>query len=139
MGGVDSAYYDNDALTSGNDKAVTQSLTRNLFDFFPQLTGLQIDHAWGGTTAYTLGRFPSVGVMGDHQNIYFGTGFDEGVPSTQTAGRIIADLMAGESNKFTTHFVVNRKIPYAGPTWLRGPFSRGIKWLMRTFDYSPIH
>jgi glycine/D-amino acid oxidase-like deaminating enzyme len=139
MGGVDSTYYDNDALTSGNDKAVTQRLTRNLFEFFPQLAGLRIEHAWGGSTAYTLGRHPSIGVMGDEQNIYYGVGFDEGVPSTQTAGRIIADLMAGESNEFTSHLIVNRKIPYAGPRRLRGIFGKGVKWLMEKFDYSPIH
>ena len=139
MGGRDFTYYHNDALSSGNDKKVTGRLKENLFEFFPQLAGLEIEHAWGGTTAYTLGRIPSVGVMGDNQNIYFGLGMAEGVPSTQTAGRIIADLMAGETNAFTTHFIVNRKIPYAGPARLRGTFGKAIKWSMEKFDYSPIH
>ncbi|MCP4142459.1 MAG: FAD-dependent oxidoreductase [Chloroflexi bacterium] len=139
MGGSDFVYYDYDALSSGNDKAVTKRVKENLFSFFPQLEGIGIDHTWGGTTSYTLGRVPTVGVMGDYQNIYFGTGFSEGVPSTQTAGRIIADLMAGESNEFTNHFIVNRNIPYAGPKNLRGYFGRAVKWMMRTFDYSPIH
>jgi len=139
MGGADFTYYDNDALCSGNDKAVTHRIVENLFAFFPQLAGLQIEHAWGGTTSYALGRVPSVGVMGDHKNIYYGTGFDEGVPSTQTAGRIIADLMAGEKNIFTDHFIVNREIPYAGPTPLRGWFARGAKWMMTNWGYSPIH
>jgi glycine/D-amino acid oxidase-like deaminating enzyme len=139
MGGSDFTYYDNDALSSGNDKTVTHRVIDNLFAFFPQLEGLQIENAWGGTTAYTLGRVPSVGVMGDHRNIYYGTGFDEGVPSTQTAGRIIADLMAGERNEFTSHFIVNRKIPYAGPARVRGLFGRGVKWMMKNWGYSPIH
>jgi glycine/D-amino acid oxidase-like deaminating enzyme len=139
MGGSDFTYYDNDALCSGNDKTVTHRVIDNLFAFFPQIKGLQIEHAWGGTTSYTLGRVPSVGVMGDHQNIYYGTGFNEGVPSTQTAGRMIADLMAGESNQFTDHFIVNRKIPYTGPRPLRGFFGRGVKWMMKNWGYSPIH
>ena len=139
MGGSDFTYYDYDALSSGNDKTVTHKIIENLFEFFPQLDGLKIEHAWGGSTAYTLRRIPSVGVMGDHRNIYFGTGFNEGVPSTQTAGRIIADLMAGESNEFTQHFIVNRNIPYAGPKNLRGLFGRSIKWMMKNFNYSPIH
>ncbi len=139
MGGSDFTYYNNDAISSGNDKTVTHQIIDNLFSYFPQLKGLQIEHAWGGTTAYTLGRTPSVGVMGDHQNIYFGVGFDEGVPSTQTAGRIIADIIAGESNEFTDHFIVNRKIPYAGPKNLRGVFGRGVKWMMKNLGYSPIH
>lgn len=139
MGGSDFVYYDNDAISTGNDKTVTPRIIDNLFDFFPQLKGLPIEHAWSGTTAYTLGRIPSVGVLGDHKNVYYGMGFSEGVPATQTAGRMIADLMAGESNIFTNHFIVNRKIPYAGPKMLRGYFGRGIKWLMENFDYSPIH
>ncbi|MCP4415816.1 MAG: FAD-binding oxidoreductase, partial [Chloroflexi bacterium] len=129
MGGVDFVYYDNDALGSGNDKAVTQRVKENLFAFYPQLEGLKIEHAWSGTTTFSLGgRIPSVSVMGDHQNIYYGVGFSNGVPSAQTAGRIIAELMAGESNKFTNHYIVNRKIPYAGPTSLRGLFGKGYKW-----------
>ncbi len=139
MGGSDFTYYKNDALSSGNDKFVTRRIEDNLFAFFPQLEGLRIEHAWGGTTAYTLGRIPTVGVMGDYQNIYYAAGFDEGVPSTQTAGRVIADLMTGESNEFTSHFIVNRKVPYAGPASLRGYFAKGVKWLMEKYEYSPIH
>jgi hypothetical protein len=67
--------------------------------------------------------------MGDHQNIYYGVGLSEGVPTTQTFGRIIADLMAGESNEFTNHPVVNQPISYAGPTVLRGKFGRVTKWI----------
>jgi glycine/D-amino acid oxidase-like deaminating enzyme len=133
MGGSDFAYYDNDALCSGNDKAITHSITKDLFASFPQLEGLGIEHAWGGTTTYTLNESPSVGVIGDHRNIYYGVGLSEGVPTTQTFGRIIADLMAGESNEFTTHDVVNHPITYAGPPSLRGTFGRAVKWMWEKF------
>jgi glycine/D-amino acid oxidase-like deaminating enzyme len=133
MGGSDVAYYDNDALCSGNDKTITQRIIKDLFRFFPPLDGLGIEHAWGGTTTYTLNESPSVGVMGDHRNVYYGVGLSEGVPTTQTFGRIIADLMAGESNEFTTHDVVNHPITYAGPRSLRGTFGRGAKWMWEKF------
>lgn len=129
MGGSGAAYYDGDALSSGNDKTYTRHIIKDLFSFFPQLEGLGIDNAWGGTTTYTLNETPSVGVMGDHQNIYYGVGLSEGVPTTQTFGRIIADLMAGESNEYTNHYVVNNQVPYAGPTRIRGIFSRGARWM----------
>jgi glycine/D-amino acid oxidase-like deaminating enzyme len=134
MGGVNSQYYPNDALASGNDKVVTEFLENNLFFFFPQLKGLKIDHAWGGTTALTLRSQPSIGVLGDYQNVYYGVGYSEGVPITQTAGRIIADLIAGESNDFTNHPVVNQNIRYVGPTKLRRYFADVGKWLMNKFD-----
>jgi glycine/D-amino acid oxidase-like deaminating enzyme len=127
------AYYDNDALSSGNDKMLSQAITKDLFTSFPQLEGLQIEHAWGGTTAYTLDETSSVGVVGDHKNIYYGVGLSEGVPTTQTFGRIIADLMVGESNEFTNHYVVNHHVPYAGPRRLRGIFGRGAKWMWQKF------
>lgn len=130
MGGSDFSYYANDALCSGNDKYFTRRILEDLFAFFPTLKGLKIEHAWGGTTTYTLDRTPSVGVMGDDRNIYYGVGLSEGVPTTQTFGRIIADLMAGESNEFTSHYVTNHKIPYVGPTLLRSTFAPGAKWLM---------
>jgi len=130
MGGSDFSYYPNDELSSGNDKFYTRRVTKDLFAFFPSLEGLKIEHAWGGTTTYTMDRTPSVGVMGDYRNIYYGIGLSEGVPTTQTFGRIIADLMAGESNHFTSHYVTNHKIPYIGPTLLRSIFAPGAKWLM---------
>ena len=130
MGGSDFSYYPNDDLCSGNDKFYTRKVIKDLFTFFPSLEGLKVEHAWGGTTTYTMDRTPSVGVMGDHQNIYYGVGLSEGVPTTQTFGRIIADLMAGESNDFTDHYVTNHKMPYIGPTILRSVFAPGAKWLM---------
>ena len=139
MGGRDYTYYHNDALSSGNDKTVTKLVRDNLFAFFPQLEGLRIEHSWGGTNAFTIGKVPAVGVIGDHENIFYGFGISEGVPTTQTFGRIIADLMAGKSNEFTNHFIVNRKLPYVGPKSLRSLFGKGAKWMIENLGFSPIH
>lgn len=134
MGGADFVYYGGDRLSSGNEKTVTRKVERDLFTTFPQLRGLKIEHAWGGTTALTVDRTPSVGLLRGYDNIYYGGGYDEGVPSAQTAGRIIADLMAGESNKFTNHYIVNHRIPYAGPLRIRGPLIRTYRWFLSRFD-----
>lgn len=134
IGGSDMTYYDGDATSSGNDKYVTRKIKSDLFAFFPQLEGLRIVHAWGGTTTYTMNRVPSVGVMGDHPNIYYGIGLSEGVPTSQTFGRIISNLMAGEDNEFTNHYVVNREISYMGPLGLRGLFFRAGRWMMSRYS-----
>jgi glycine/D-amino acid oxidase-like deaminating enzyme len=106
-------------------------LTRSFFTTFPQLEGLRIDHAWGGTMGFTIDFAPSVGVMGDYNNIYYGVAYNgTGVAFAQTAGRIISDLMAGESNDLTDLFVVNRKLPYAAPQALRVVPWRLYKWYM---------
>ena len=130
IGGSDFKYYNNDGIAPGNNKTVSRVIVKDLVKWFPCLEGIKVDHAWGGPTATTLDRKPSIGVMGDDKNIFYGVGYDEGVPSTQTGGKIIADLMAGERNEFTTHAVVNRKIPYAGPKVLRAFFGDLKKWYM---------
>jgi len=89
-----------------------------------------VDHAWGGPTAGTRDLQPSVGVMGDHSNIYYGVAFNEGVPSAQTGGKMIAELMANEKNEFTEHSIINRRIPYAGPRALRAFFGALKKWYL---------
>lgn len=131
IGGSMAPYYAGDALSSGNYKPAISLIKKDLFRTFPQLEGLKIDHAWGGTMGFTWDFMPSVGVMGEHKNIYYGVAYNgEGVAFAQTAGRIIAELMAGESSEVTDLFVVNRKLPYHGPESLRLLFVRAFEWLL---------
>jgi len=131
IGGSDYPYYANDALSSGNNKPVIDLLAKDLFTTFPQLEGLRIDHAWGGTMGFTRDFVPSVGVMGDNKNIYYGVALNgHGVVLGQTMGRIIAELIAGEKSDLTDLFIVGHKIPYLGPRSLRIFFERSLKWYL---------
>jgi len=133
IGGVDYPYYRNDGLSRGYNASVRDALIERLLTVFPQLEGIEIDHSWGGSMSGTRDLTPSVGVIGPYNNVYYGVGFFEGVPTTQTAGRIIADLMAGERNEFTEHEIVNRKIPYAGPRLVRNIAVPILKTLVTRF------
>jgi glycine/D-amino acid oxidase-like deaminating enzyme len=131
IGGSMAPYYAGDSLSSGNYKPAVKALTEDLFATFPQLEGLKIDHAWGGTMGFTWDFMPSVGVMGEHKNIYYGVAYNgEGVAFGQTAGRIISELMAGESTELTDLFVVNRKLPYHGPESTRLLAVRFYEWML---------
>lgn len=78
---------------------------------------------------FTLDFTPSVGVMGEHKNIFYAVAYNgHGVVFGQTAGRIISELMAGESSDLANLFVVNHKIPYLGPTSTRILPVRFYKW-----------
>jgi glycine/D-amino acid oxidase-like deaminating enzyme len=133
IGGSDYPYFANDALSSGNHKPTVELLARDLVTTFPQLEGVRIDHAWGGTMGFTLDFISSAGVMGEHDNIFYGVAYNgHGVVFGQTAGRIIADLMAGEKTELTDLFVVNHEIPYAGPVSLRHLSARLYKWYLKT-------
>lgn len=66
-----------------------------------------------------------MGVIGEHKNIFYGVSYNgEGVAFSQTAGRIIAELIAGDESELTKLFVVNHQMPYMGPASLRIAFER---------------
>ncbi len=120
IGGEEYPYFANDGLSSGNHKPIINKLENSLFITFPQLKGTKIEHKWGGTVSCTYDEIPSVGVMGEYANIYYGVGYSgHGVSFSHTAARIISDLIAGEKNDFTDFFLVNRSLPYVGPRSLR--------------------
>jgi glycine/D-amino acid oxidase-like deaminating enzyme len=131
IGGSDAPYFADDGLSTGNYRPAIEALTASLFATFPQLEGIAIEHAWGGTMGFTLDFTPSVGVLGDHRNIFYGVAYNgEGVAFSQTAGRIIAELMAGATSELTDLFVVNHQMPYLGPAPLRLVFERLYKWYL---------
>jgi glycine/D-amino acid oxidase-like deaminating enzyme len=140
IGGSDAPYFADDVLSSGNYKPVLEMLTTSLFTTFPQLEGLRIDHAWGGTMAFTMDFTPSVGVMGDDSNIFYGVAYNgEGVAFSQTAGRIISELMAGEESDLSRLCVVNHHMPYLGPSSLRIVFERLYKWYLTRTSAKTVH
>jgi glycine/D-amino acid oxidase-like deaminating enzyme len=131
IGGSDAPYFAGDAPSSGNYKPALAALTNSLFTTFPQLEDVRIAHAWGGTMGFTMDFTPSVGVMGEHKNIFYGVAYNgEGVAFSQTAGRIIAELMAGEESALTKLCVVNHQMPYLGPSVLRLLGERLYKWYL---------
>jgi hypothetical protein len=77
--------------------------------------------------------------MGEDRNIYYGVAYNgEGVAFTQTAGRIIAELVAGEQSEFTRLFVVNHRMPYLGPSSARFLFERLYRWYLTEAQKIPL-
>ena len=140
IGGSDAPYFADDSPSSGNYKPALDALTKSLFTTFPQLEGLRIDHAWGGTMGFTMDFTPSVGVTGDYKNVFYGVAYNgEGVAFSQTAGRIISELMAGEESALTKLCVVNHQMPYLGPRGLRIVFERLYKWYLTRTSAKTVH
>ena len=66
---------------------------------FPQLTGVEIDYAWGGTLGITTSRMPYFARIGD--NILTAAGYSgHGVALATLAGEIIAQTIAGQAERF---------------------------------------
>ena len=61
---------------------------------YPELAGLNIDYAWGGTIGVTVNRVPQLGKLDD--NVFFSQGYSgHGVNVTHLAGEIMADAVSG--------------------------------------------
>ena len=86
---------------------------------FPQLKGVTIDYAWGGTLAVTVNRLPHIGRL--EPNVYFGQGYSgHGISTATFAGKIIADAVAGVAGRFDA-FASLPTHTFPGGTLLRYP------------------
>jgi glycine/D-amino acid oxidase-like deaminating enzyme len=122
FGGEMSPYYYDSSPSSGNHRPAINRLQRSILTTFPQLEGVRFTHCWGGTMGFTRDFCPSVGVLGDHANLYYAVGFSgEGVVMTQLAGKIIGQLMSGERSQLTRLPLVNKALPYVGHEPFRYP------------------
>jgi glycine/D-amino acid oxidase-like deaminating enzyme len=64
--------------------------------YFPGVADAPPAHRWSGPLAITLDRVCSIGVGGDHQNVYHALGYSgHGVALALLAGRVLADLYDG--------------------------------------------
>jgi len=90
-----------------------------MLNIYPQLESTKIDYAWGGTLAITMNRMPHFGQLAD--NIYYAQGYSgHGVPTTTFAGKLIAEAICGNPERFNT--VANLPSPsFPGGTLLRWP------------------
>ena len=85
---------------SGLDPLGTERATRaRMLKVFPQLADARIDYAWGGYVDITVNRAPHFGRLGS--NVYFLQGFSgHGMALTGIAGKLVAEAIAGQSERF---------------------------------------
>ncbi len=92
---------------------------RYMLRVFPQLADARIDYAWSGRLAISFDRMPEFGRVG--RQGYYAQGFSgHGVALTQLAGRLLAEVVAGQAERFDLYAgIKHRKFP--GGTHLRHP------------------
>jgi len=85
---------------SGLDARNTANATRQrMLNVFPQLADVKIDYAWGGYVDITMNRAPDFGRLA--ANVYYLQGFSgHGIALTGIAGKLLADAIAGQSERF---------------------------------------
>lgn len=85
---------------SGLDAFNTANATRKrMLKVFPQLADVDIEYAWGGYVDITMSRAPDFGRVAPH--VYYLQGFSgHGIALTGIAGRLAAEAIAGQAERF---------------------------------------
>ena len=95
------------------------TMARRMGQIFPQLKDVPIDHVWGGFVDISMNRAPDFGRLG--HNLYYLQGFSgHGVALTGLAGRLVAQALAGQAERFDV-FAKLKHLPFPGGALLRTP------------------
>ena len=66
---------------------------------FPQLGDVKLDYCWGGYIGITVNRIPDIGRISD--TVYYAHGYSgQGVALTGIYGKVIAEAIAGQAERF---------------------------------------
>ncbi len=100
-------------------RSITASLMPRLVNVFPDLADVRIDYEWGGNIAISINRCPQFGRI--KGNTYYVQGYSgHGVAPTHLAGKMLADIVCGDSEQFDVFSKISHmSIP--GGKWFAGP------------------
>ncbi|WP_227367938.1 NAD(P)/FAD-dependent oxidoreductase [Halomonas sp. M20] len=117
----------------GQDPSSIENVIRPKLEMtFPQLKGVKVDHAWSGNFLLTLNRLPQFGRI--NNNVYYAQGYSgHGVTCTHLAGRLIAEIIQGQSERFDV-FAGLPHLPFPGGRILSVPLTALGGWYYRVRD-----
>ncbi len=100
-------------------RSITASLMPRLAKVFPSLADVKIDYEWGGNIAISINRCPQFGRI--KGNTYYVQGYSgHGIAPTHLAGKMLADIVCGDSEQFDVFTKIDHmSIP--GGKWFAGP------------------
>lgn len=98
---------------------IIRTVRKPMLEVFPQLKDTGISHAWGGTLAITMTRLPCFARVAP--NVLSASGYSgHGVALATLAGQIMAETVAGQSERFDV--MAGVKLPsFPGGRALRSP------------------
>lgn len=118
--------HDNRLLFGGGEsygyrfpKDIRAVVRRPLEQIYPQLKGVKLDYAWGGTLAITMKRLPHLTRIGP--NILSASGYSgHGLGNAVQAGQLMAEAVRGQASGFDA-FAALPTPPFPGNAPLRAP------------------
>ena len=125
-------HGDSPAVT--HDRRISDAAASGLLWLFPQLEGVRFTHAWGGPIDMTPGFVPFYDTS-RAGNVHAGLGFSgHGLSQTKLGGRILAGLVLGTEDEYTSLPVRGRVVGGAPPEPLRWPAVKAAAWALRSGD-----
>ncbi|QCY12501.1 FAD-binding oxidoreductase [Pseudomonas sp. MPC6] len=116
---------------SGRDPVDIAAYMRpQMLKVFPQLSDVRIDYQWGGKIGITANRFPQVGRLRQHPNVFYAQGYSgHGLNVTHWCARLLAEAIhAGHSQGFDVFSAVPH-MTFPGGPMLRSPLlALGMFW-----------
>jgi glycine/D-amino acid oxidase-like deaminating enzyme len=116
---------------SGRDPAdITAYMRPQMLKVFPQLANVRIDYQWGGKIGISANRFPQVGRLNQHPNVFYAQGYSgHGLNVTHWCAKLLGEAIhAGHSQGFDVFSAVPHMTFPGGPL-LRSPLlALGMFW-----------
>ncbi len=107
------------SYTTAPPIGMAQRMAQRMRATFPELHNVAITHAWGGFVDISRNRLPDIGRRPG--NVYYAQGFSgQGVALTGLAGKLIADAIRGDAEKFDVFAGIAHR-PFPGGPLLRMP------------------
>jgi len=97
---------------------IIKTVLKPMLQVYPQLKGVKIDYAWGGTLAITMNRMPCF--TRPAPNVLSASGYSgHGVAMASLAGKIMAEAVGAQAERFD----LMASLPYT-----RFPGGAGLRW-----------
>lgn len=120
------------SYTTMTPRDLQASMRHRMLRVFPELGHAAIAFVWGGFVDISMNRMPDFGRLAD--NLYYLQGFSgHGVALTGLAGRLAAEAVAGQAERFDL-FARLRHHAFPGGPWLRTPSLALAMWYRQLRD-----
>lgn len=116
---------------SGRDpKDIAAYMRPKVLKVFPQLAEVRIDYQWGGMIGITANRFPQVGRLRQHPNVYYAQGYSgHGLNVTHWTAKLLAEAIAVGQSQGLDVFSAVPHLTFPGGKALRSPLlALGMLW-----------
>jgi glycine/D-amino acid oxidase-like deaminating enzyme len=97
-----------------------EAIQRRMLAYLPRAEHVRIRHRWSGPVALTMSRVCTMGVRGEHRNVYFALGYSgHGITLANLAGRVLCDIYSHDDARWRGLPFYQQRLLYVPPEPMR--------------------